>query len=178
MNNAMNQIAPTFAELGPEHEAALADYVAEFEREGENRIHGYFARPEWTHAETIKRLQAWSNGEMLSGFVPNSSRFMIFNGRIIGNYNVRHELSPELEQCGGHCGYSVRPTERCKGYGTLILQDAKRFARFLGLTRLLVTCGVENVGSARVIERNGGTLQDIVCNDAPTANLKRYWIEL
>lgn len=174
----MNQTALTFAELGPEHEAALADYVAEFEREGENRIHGYFAKPEWTHAETIDRLQAWSNGEMLSGFVPNSSRFMIFNGRIIGNYNVRHELSPELEQCGGHCGYSVRPTERCKGYGTLILQDAKRFARFLGLTRLLVTCGVENVGSARVIERNGGTLQDIVCNDAPTANFKRYWIEL
>jgi predicted acetyltransferase len=174
----MNRIEYHFAKLGLEHESALAEYIAEFESEGESRIHGYFGKPEWSHAETVENLMAWSRGERLSGFVPNSTRFLFVNDRIVGNYNFRHVLSPELERCGGHCGYSVRPTERRKGYGTLLLEDAKRFARELGLIRILVTCSPENIGSSRVIERNGGRLEDLVDDQAADATVKRYWIEL
>ncbi|MFG0267748.1 MAG: GNAT family N-acetyltransferase [Rhodopirellula sp. JB055] len=174
----MNQVENHFAQLGLEHESALAEYVAEFEVEGESRIHGYFGKPEWSHAETVENLMAWSRGERLSGFVPSSTRFLVVNQRIVGNYNFRHLLSPELERCGGHCGYSVRPSERRKGYGTLLLKDAKRFARGLGLDRILLTCSSENIGSSRVIERNGGRLHDQVHDQTSDATVNRYWIEL
>ena len=30
--------------------------------------------------------------------------------------NIRHYLNEELSKFGGHIGYSIRPTERNKGY--------------------------------------------------------------
>lgn len=174
----MNRTSLKFVELALEHESALADYLAEFESEGESRVHGYFGKSDWSHAEIVDHLKAWSRGDRLAGFVPSSTRFLLVNDRIVGNYNFRHELSPELKRCGGHCGYSVRPSERCKGYGSLLLQDAKDFARERGLDRILVTCNAENFGSASVIERNGGVLENVAVDPATNSSLRRYWIEL
>ena len=167
-----------FCELGLHHESAIADYVSEFVRTGENAIHGYFGKSEWGHAETVKRLASWSRGEDLAGWVRNSTRFLIRNERIIGNYNFRHELTERLLHSGGNCGYSVRPSERRKGYGTMLLASAKGFGRSLGLERILVTCRVDNVGSAQVIERNGGVLEDVVYDHEANEEMSRYWIRL
>lgn len=174
----MNRLDLEFTELDLHHESAIADYVAEFANAGESRIHGYFGKPHWEHVETVKKLAAWSRGNDLGGWVRNSTRFLIKSDRIIGNYNFRHELTESLERCGGHCGYSVRPSERRKGYGSILLANAKDFGRTLGLERILVTCSVENVGSSRVIERNGGIFEDIVHDDDSDEDLSRFWITL
>jgi predicted acetyltransferase len=42
------------------------------------------------------------------------------------------------------------------------LKLALEKARELQLDRVLVTCDTENVGSAKIIEKNGGRLQDQV----------------
>lgn len=165
-----------FHPLGLEHESAAADYVAEFEAAGEQRIHGYFDKPEWGHAEFVGKLEAWSRGEELAGWVANTTRFLMDGGRILGNYNFRHELTEELKQHGGHCGYSVRPSERRKGYATMLLGHAKEFGRTLGLTQMLVTCDVENIGSAKTIENNGGVRQDVIFDEEHRCDLARYWI--
>jgi predicted acetyltransferase len=47
-----------------------------------------------------------------------------------------------------------------------MLASAKPVCQRLGLTELLVTCAEGNLGSRRVIEANGGTLDRIVDGEA------------
>ncbi len=171
-------LEPEFTALDAHHESALAEYVAEFNDAGESRIHGYFGKSDWGHAQTVKKLALWSKGQDLDGWVRNTTWFLVSNGRIIGNYNFRHELTESLRRCGGHCGYSVRPSERRKGCGSMLLAHAKDFGRTLGLRRILVTCSVDNHGSSRVIQRNGGILEDTVRDVESGGELSRYWITL
>ena len=79
---------------------------------------------------------------------------------------------------GGHCGYSVRPSERRKGYATMMLAHAKDFGKQRGIERILVTCNPDNTGSSRTIELNGGVLQDTVFNEDLDSYVARYWIQL
>ena len=51
-------------------------------------------------------------------------------------------------------------------------------ARALGLTRVLVTCDVDNVGSRRVIEVNGGELEGEFRVPDYEKEIRRYWITL
>lgn len=38
------------------------------------------------------------------------------NGHIYGATNIRHQLKGKLFEIGGHIGYTIRPSEREKGY--------------------------------------------------------------
>jgi predicted acetyltransferase len=48
----------------------------------------------------------------------------------------------------------------------------------LGLSRVLVTCDEDNVGSIRTIEKNGGVLEDVITGPDLDAPKRRYWIDL
>lgn len=164
--------------LTNEHQAALQDYVTAFSEAGESRIDGYFGKPEWSHEQTVGKLDAWERGEDLGGWVQCTTRFLVSGGRILGNYNLRHELTETLMRHGGNCGYSVRPSERRKGHATYLLSHAKDLARNLGMDRMLLTCEPENLGSAKAIENNGGILQDVIHHEELGADIARYWIVL
>lgn len=98
--------------------------------------------------------------------------------RVLGVAKLRHMLTPTLEDIGGHIGYSIRPSERGKGYGTLILALTLERARELGLSRVLLTCDTDNTRSARVIMRNGGVLTSEGYSPLRGARVSRYWIAL
>ncbi|MFI6801116.1 GNAT family N-acetyltransferase [Streptosporangium canum] len=49
-------------------------------------------------------------------------------------------------------------------------------ARMLGLDRVLIVCGVDNLASAKTIERHGGVLEDV--RDAGHSTVQRYWIKI
>jgi len=161
-----------------EHEVALKDYVSDFANAGELRIDGYFGRPEWSHHQMIKKFEAWERGEDLEGWVPSATRFLVNRGRILGNYNLRHVLSDVLLLNGGNCGYSVRPSERRRGHATFMLSHAKGLARDIGIQRILLTCHPEYLGSSKVIENNGGILQDVIYHEELGHEISRYWIVL
>ena len=55
--------------------------------------------------------------------------------RLIGIIDFRHELNEFLKDFG-HCGYSVRPSERKKGYATEMLKQVIEIARNNGLKEL------------------------------------------
>ena len=96
--------------------------------------------------------------------------------RVVGVIQLRHDLTPHLLEVGGHIGYSVRPSEQGKSYATEMLRLCLDKARKLGLEKVLITCDEDNTGSARVIEKNGGILEDIrITSDG---SKKRYWITL
>jgi predicted acetyltransferase len=104
--------------------------------------------------------------------------WLLDEGRIIGRSNFRHSLTPELEHEGGHIGYDIRPSERRKGYGTLILKLTLAKARNLGLEKVLLTCNSDNIGSAKIIEKNGGKLSGKLISNKSEKLISQYWIEL
>ena len=69
---------------------------------------------------------------------------------------MRHRLNDSLEVVGGHVGYTVRPSARSLGHATAMLGAVLPLARVRGIDPALLTCGVANVASRRVIEANGG----------------------
>lgn len=69
-------------------------------------------------------------------------------------------------------GYSVRPSERGKGYATLMLAKGLQLAGTKNLSKVLVTCSEKNPASRSVILKNGGILDDV------RAGIERYWVEV
>lgn len=100
------------------------------------------------------------------------------NNHIYGGTNVRHELNDALLIHGGHIGYLIRPSERKKGYGSLMLKLALDECKKLGIDKVLVTCREENKGSAKVIENNGGIYENSKINVDDNKVYRRYWINI
>ena len=98
--------------------------------------------------------------------------------RIVGMLQVRHAFNDYLERYAGHIGYSVRPSERRKGYATRMLRQGLVFCRTIGLDRVLISCEVDNEASRRTILANGGVYESTVFEPAEKIELQRYWIDL
>ena len=79
---------------------------------------------------------------------------------------------------GGHIGYAVVPRERRKGYGTEMLRLGLEKAKKLGIKKALVTSDETNIGSKKIIEKNGGVLENQVPNPETGIDKFRYWIEV
>ncbi len=109
------------------------------------------------------------------GLVPATQLVADVNGVIVGSARIRFSLNKDLERTGGHIGYGVLPAHRRRGYATEILRQALIIARSQGVARVLVTCLDDNVGSACVIERCGGVLEDVIDIDEGSRRLRRYW---
>ena len=101
----------------------------------------------------------------------------ISDNRIVGIIDLRHHIDhPILGTWGGHCGYSVRPSERGRGYAKEMLRLNIENARKMGIKRLLVTCSDKNIASEKTIIANGGIYE----NSIPVGDciMKRYWISI
>ena len=128
----------------------------------------------------VKKLRDQKQGKQLpDGWVSCSSLFLIReNGAFLGKSSLRHELNDHLRKIGGHIGYYVCTSQRRKGYGTEILRLTLEKAEEIGLERVLVTCDEGNIASAKIIEKNGGVLEDIYQDNDMAVPKRRYWIEL
>lgn len=127
----------------------------------------------------LNELRRYEPGnELAEGFVHSEYRWLIEDGKYLGQVSIRHTLNESLRQFGGHIGYEIRPSARRQGKGTLALRLALERARDLGLQRVLVTCDADNIGSRGVIEANGGELEGEFHLDFHDKPLRRYWITL
>lgn len=115
-----------------------------------------------------------------AGWVPDTQLLCVrkSDGRIVGMADIRHELNEALLNLFGGIGYSIRPSERRKGYATMQLALAKEVCRSMGMEKLLVSCHKENTASAKTIRRNGGILENEVLDERNGKVLQRYWIGL
>ncbi|MBT1160673.1 MULTISPECIES: GNAT family N-acetyltransferase [Bifidobacterium] len=96
---------------------------------------------------------------------------------IVGISDIRLEPNDFIDHFAGRIGYSVRPSDRGRGYAHEILRLTLFKARELGFPRILVTCNQTNVASAKVIERNHGVLEAVVPHPG-FPDVRRYWINL
>jgi predicted acetyltransferase len=101
------------------------------------------------------------------------------DGRIVGRTSIRHELTDHLLKVGGHVGYGVVPEFRRLGYATEILTESIRYIseNIQSLSRVLVTCDEDNIGSRKTIEKNRGVLENIIPMESGP-NKMRFWIEI
>jgi predicted acetyltransferase len=128
----------------------------------------------------LRNLVDWSAGHNLpEGWVPFTTFWLLDDyGAVVGVSRLRHTLNDFLLNHGGHIGYYVARDQRGKRYGTQILALTLPHARALALDRVLLTVDSDNEPSIRVIERNGGVLEE-ECIDSTTGRLhRRYWIDL
>jgi predicted acetyltransferase len=118
------------------------------------------------------------NGEVVPK-VPFSLLWLVEGEDFIGEISIRHRLNDWLLQEGGHIGYGIRPSRQGRGYGRLILKLGLDVCRDLGIERALVTCKDDNAASARIIEANGGRLENVIDDPAGgEGRTRRYWIPL
>lgn len=80
------------------------------------------------------------------------------DNKIIGIIDLRHELNDFLKDFG-NVGYSVRPSERRKGYATEMLRLILEYARKSGLKEIRLSVERNNLPSVRTILKNGGFLE-------------------
>lgn len=97
------------------------------------------------------------------------------DNRVVGIIDLRHNINhPILGTWAGHCGYSVRPSERGHGYAKEMLRLNIQNAKALGIDKMLVTCNADNTASEKTIIANGGVFEKNI--DVDGTIMKRYWI--
>ncbi|HEX5368484.1 MAG TPA: GNAT family N-acetyltransferase [Dehalococcoidia bacterium] len=128
----------------------------------------------------LRRLVDMAAGRNLpDGYVPMTTFWALDEtGAVVGVSRLRHRLNDSLLLHGGHIGYYVARSERGKGYATEMLRQTLLEARGLGIERALLTVESDNAASIRVIEHNGGVLEDEVAGTTPGRLQRRYWIEV
>lgn len=146
--------------------AAMEEFVDEG-RSGDDSVVGHDLhryRASWDTPEGfagyLADLSAESVRPRRTGFVCQTTRWWVEGTVYLGRISIRHELTEHLREVGGHIGYDVRRSRRREGHATAMLAAALPLARELGIDPALITCDIDNVGSRRVIEANGGRLED------------------
>jgi len=146
----------------------------EFEREGR--------RPPWSYTALEAHFDEYVDtvsknaSDPMPGLVPQTTYWLIVDKQYAGTIDIRHRLTPSLRKFGGHIGYQIRPSFRKKGYGALQLKLCLPLVWKLGIERALITCDDDNIGSQKIIEANGGILQDKVDNGRSSLT-RRYWVD-
>jgi len=104
--------------------------------------------------------------------VPSTVFWYVSGQHYLGTLVIRHQLTPELAEAGGHVGYHVVAPWRRQGHATRMLAAGLDECRRLGLQRVLLTCAVDNEASRPVIHANGGVL------DGRARGEYRFWIRV
>lgn len=170
--HAMHLVSPSV-----EFEATYLSYLAELG--DQPRIPFPLTFPAQPFAALVSRLNDASRGFGLpDGFVAHSTHWLIGEGQLLGVSNLRHALTPALQQCGGHIGYGVRPSAQGRGVGKVLLRQTLLKAEAMGIARVLLTCAKDNVPSSRIILANGGVLGDEIVDPQTDRPTFRYWIDI
>lgn len=98
--------------------------------------------------------------------------------KIVGIIQLRHKLNEKLLMYYGHIGYSVRPSFRRMGYAKEMLSQCLLLAKSKGITRVLITCDINNEASRNTILANGGIKEKEVNNEEAGKISERYWITI
>lgn len=176
----MPQLEPPTTRVHASFLAAMAEFAAEGRGTpadqtmigAEMRRYGAsWDRPEeFARYVADLRAQSLEDSPRPAGFVPATTLWWVDGDGYLARIAIRHRLTAFLLELGGHIGYDVRPSARLRGHATAMLAAALPVAAGLGIDPALVTCDVDNTGSRKTIENNGGVLED------ERGGKLRYWV--
>lgn len=158
------------------HEKEYLNMIQEFIDKQENIIPGAAGLKIWEdYNDFLERTK--NNVEGRNPKHPGHSTLYFIiddNEKIVWATHIRHELSDELKFDGGNIGYGIRPSERRKWYATAGLKLALEKCKELWLEKVLLTCGKNNIGSAKAMINNWWIRDSEYHHDGHSK--ERYWI--
>lgn len=161
------------------HEAQVMAYRQEFAQNGET-LHGGARLEELAdYASWLQFIRQNASEETVPpNLVPATTLVCLRkeDGKMVGIIDIRRRLNDYLLKFGGNIGYSVRKSERRKGYAKAMLALGLEECRNLGLKKVLITCDKENTASAKTILACGGVLENEIPEERRIT--QRYWVAL
>jgi len=142
---------------------------------GSRGLHNYEKYEEWLWL--VKECEKPDN--TLLG-VQASTYFAVRKSdeKVVGCIELRHTLNESLAVIGGHIGFSTVPAERRKGYATEMLKQVLAEAKKAGLSKVLLTCDTDNIGSYKTVEACGGKKEQEAPFVLDGETYYKYWIVL
>lgn len=151
-----------------QYENQALNYIEEFYQYNSN-INGAGKLDDYldNYNEWLLYLESLRNISPTEEKVPTETFFLVreSDNKIVGMINIRLALNEKLKKAGGHIGYSIRPTEREKGYNKINLYLGLLLCRENGIKEVFMDCDKNNIASAKTIKALGGILVKEYLND-------------
>lgn len=157
------------------------DFIEEFyDNNSEINGTGGLQRYMDNYSDWIEKINEDLNKEPDEERVPAETYFLVreSDDRIVGMINIRLALNHKLWNYGGHIGYSIRPSERRKGYNKINLYLALIVCANRGLEEVLLDCDKENLGSSKTMQALGGKMIYEYFDSEKNITIQNYVIDI
>ena len=104
----------------------------------------------------LKKEIVRKNNEVTYDDTPTTTYIMYVDSKPVGLIGLRTEIDDNWLKWSGNFYYRIRLSARKKGYGTKILELALKEFKNRGFKEVYGQSSKGNIGSAKVIENNGG----------------------
>ena len=131
--------------------------------------------------EWLEKLEEDYKREPNEEKVPARTYFLVreSDNKIVGMINIRLTLNEKLKKYGGHIGYSIRPTERGKGYNKINLYLGLKICQKYGIKEVFMDADKENPASWKTMESLGGiNIQEYYDDEYANCVIKDYIINV
>ena len=148
-----------FETPGTERKEDAIDYIREFfAHQSDINGTGGLQRYLDDYEGWLEKLELDYTREPNEEKVPARTFFLVREAdrRIVGMINIRLCLNERLNHYGGHIGYSIRPTERGKGYNKINLYLGLKVCNAHGIEKVFMDADLNNPASWKTMEALGG----------------------
>lgn len=168
-------------EVSAEYAEKILEYRAEFPAQRMRVTYDPSRIPGMDYLEKYDNLLEWLQFcEDMSDKITWYMAIRESDGKIVGFIVFRHKLEYDDDdiEFASNFGYSVRPSERGKGYAKEQLRIGLQKAKALGLDKVRIVCRDINIGSNKTILANGGVYVDTIHGEKSGMNINRYNIQI
>ena len=163
------------------YEKQAIEYIKEFYKYNSN-INGVGGLYRYldNYDAWLKKLEEDRTRKMTEEKVPAETYFLVRkrDKKIVGMINIRLQLNEKLKAFGGNIGYSIRPTERRKGYNKINLYLALQICQKHKIKEVMLDCDKYNLGSAKTMQALGGKLTKEYYDENVKCLVQQYIIDV
>lgn len=141
----------------------IYEMLQEVPKEENGAFNPIYGRSFEEFQQWLIRSEALSKAtELIDGWkVPTTVYWLYADGYPVGFGKLRHCLTDKLVEEGGNAGYAIRPCQRNRGFGTILLKLLIDEARKMNINALLLTIQNANTPSIKVALKNNGQIEKV-----------------
>jgi len=163
--------------VSAEYADEIVEYKSEFPDDRERVTYDPTRIPGMDYLEKYDNIFDWLEFcEKMSDKLTWYMTIRECDNKIIGFIVFRHKLEYDDDdiEFASNLGYSIRPSERRKGYAKEQLRLGLEKAKEFGLNKVRIVCRDTNIGSNKTILANDGVYIDSIYGELSGININRY----